>query len=121
MRGGEFSSAAQDTVEERAKEIAAIDHPEIEGITETDRQKALDELRGQPHGVTTDDDEMDEVATLDPSEAATDTGHRTKPIQPRSEQENAEDLTGEGLDEALHEQMLAAERPDEEEDKQESP
>jgi hypothetical protein len=116
LNGGGFGSAARDTIEERAQEIAVIDHPDIGGVTEVDREKAREELMGQAHVVTTDDAEESEVTALDPSEAATDTGRRIKPIRSPSEQDNAENLTGEGVDEALHEQMLEAERSDTEEE-----
>ena len=116
LNGGGFGSAAEDTLDERAQEIARIDHPEVGGVTQTDRDKARAELDGLPYALTTDDAEAEDQAVFDPSEAVTDRGRRIKPVRSPSEQDNEENLVGEGVDEALHEQMLEAERSEDEQE-----
>jgi hypothetical protein len=112
LRHGE---RADDITEEagslRARELALIDGREARENSEDDRARALAELRGQllPEG-SFDDGEVDQGLSRDPAEPRSITGAQTPMQNDPEDQEMEERLALEGVEEAQHDQMLAARR-----------
>ena len=88
-----------------------IDERSRDEVTEDDRRTALAELRGENLPDTTSED-AEGVAglTRDPSDPLAVSGERKPTINPPEDQEVQERLVLEGVEEAQHEQMLAARR-----------
>lgn len=110
LRHGQPSGEiTEEAILQRAKELALIDGRTGETVTETDRERGLAELRGKHLPPAAADEETPVPERLrDPSELPLSQGHRT-PEQPRSEDDAAaERLALEGVEEAQHDQMLAA-------------
>lgn len=100
-------------VRQRAKELAQIDGRTE--ITESDWQQAKRELHGGQSSHATDGDE--EMMTRQVSERdmmAVDLGHHTENFAVEDTENMAEELIAEGMDEAVHEQMLQASHLDDE-------
>ncbi len=95
-----------DTVRERASELATID-----GRTQYNDQdwhRALAELHGG-HQQAGDTGETDMAALVSEHDMILGgVGHRAHTVGPQNDQNLGEELMAEGMDEALHEQMLAA-------------
>ncbi len=96
-------------VERRAAEIALINGRSPGTITEADREEARAELGGTTLPATTAED-VEGVAGLnrDPSEPPSIGGHQTPNLEGPDEQKAVERLATEGVEEAQHDQMLAA-------------
>ncbi len=95
-------------IERRARELASIDgrsgHPTAE-----DREKAITELTGENVKPTLNDDGQSAGAvTRDPSETPVFYENQKNAAQDIDEQEAVERLALEGVEEAQHEQMVAA-------------
>ena len=105
---GGFGSA---DIERRARELADIDGRTGAEITRADLSRAEAELMGTMLPPTAvDDDETDAAISRDPSEPISVNGHEI-PLREGQDEENAvERLALEGVEEAQHEQMLAARR-----------
>jgi hypothetical protein len=107
----------QDDVEKRAREIAVINGRAPEAVSETDRAEAWAELTGELLPATSGSDQ-DATGSLsrDPSEPISDSGHEVVTSEPADDETDArERLATEGVEEAQHDQMLAArEREDRE-------
>src|SRR6478609_8922781 len=100
----------QDDVEKRAREIAVINGRAPEAVSEADRAEAWAELRGELLPGTSGSDK-DAVGSLsrDPSEPLSDPGHEVVTSEPADDETDArERLATEGVEEAQHDQMLAA-------------
>ncbi len=96
-------------VERRAREIAAIDGRAGGEPTLEDRQAAVAELSGQTVHPTLNDDGVSVGAmTRDPSDIPAIFNNQPTPGQDIDEQEAVERLTLEGVEEAQHDQMVAA-------------
>jgi hypothetical protein len=95
----------------RGQELAMIDGRSPREVTEEDREHALAELRGQhlPQG-SFDDGEARAGMSRDPSEPRSIPGARTPLYNEPEDQEMQERLALEGVEEAQHDQMLAARR-----------
>ena len=96
-------------IEQRAKEIARIEGHRA--VRDDDRRQAIQELRGNdlpPLG----DEEAEGVSSLsrDPSEPASTPGRQIPDRENEEEQFTTERLVAEGVNEAEHDQMLAARR-----------
>jgi hypothetical protein len=94
-------------VRQRARELARIDGRAEH--TEQDWQKAKQELHGgHPHSW---DDEVDRMpqSISERDMTATDNGHHVENLL-GGEDNMVEELVAEGMDEAVHDQMLAASR-----------
>ncbi len=105
-------------VRQRALELARIDGRTE--YTETDWQRAKQELHGG-HPASWDDEEdrmPESVSERDMT--ATDTGHHVENLV-GGEDNVLEELVAEGMDEAVHDQMLEAARMEEPEDPLEEP
>ncbi|MDB6167395.1 MAG: hypothetical protein JWM88_259 [Verrucomicrobia bacterium] len=96
-------------IEQRASEIASIeDHEEVQ---ETDLQQAERELNGEDIAPPIDSDgESRGGLSRDPSEPPSNFGRQIPDQEAEEEQFAAERLVAEGVNEAEHEQMLAARR-----------
>ena len=97
-----------DQVRRRAEELALLnDHREF---TEEDWLEAKRELHGG-HGHTNSEDEAEMVALVSQRDmVVTDLGHHVENMGMEDADNVVEELIAEGMDEAVHEQMLAARR-----------
>lgn len=105
-------------IERRAREIAIINGRSANTITEDDRATARAELGGEALPATTEEDVQGiGLLTRDPSEPVADTGHQVPNHEDLDEKEAIERLATEGVEEAQHDQMLAARREQRRQDK----
>jgi len=96
-------------IEERAREDARIEGHR--GVSKTDRDQAEQELDGDDIPPVTDEDaEGTSSLSRDPSEPASIPGRQIKDRESDDEQLAPERLVSEGVNEAEHDQMLAARR-----------
>jgi hypothetical protein len=109
--GHRADEITDEAIELRAKELALIDGRPADSVTEDDRRRALAELRGQhlPEG-SFDDLAASGGLSRDLSEPRSITGERTPIYNEPEDQEMQERLALEGVEEAQHDQMLAARR-----------
>jgi len=100
----------QDDVEKRAREIAVISGRAPEAVSEADRAEAWAELTGELLPETSGSDQNAAGSlSRDPSEPLSDPGHEVVTAEPSDDETDArERLATEGVEEAQHEQMLAA-------------
>jgi hypothetical protein len=98
-----------DDVNQRARENALIDGRKE--IREEDYAQAREELRGNTlPDSPTKDETVARSATRDPAEPISDSGHEVLPTETVDENESDERLVTEGVEEAQHDQMVAARR-----------
>ena len=98
-------------IERRARELADIDGRSGAEITEADLARAEAELMGRVLPATSvEDEEADAALTRDPSEPISVNGHEIPLREGADEEKAVERLALEGVEEAQHEQMLAARR-----------
>ncbi len=112
----------RESVEQRAREIAIIESRSPDAVTDDDRRRALDELRGrQASGLPPEEgDEL--LATRHPADLAVDTGHPAGVhVPPTDEPMTAEHMAEEGVREAEHDRMLSAREEEEREEEEPSP
>jgi hypothetical protein len=111
VHGKGSGSVGRGDIERRARELAAIDGRSGAEITDDDLARARAELLGLNLPDTTVEDQP--VATgisRDPSEPPSVSGHESPLHEGPDEEKAVERLTLEGVEEAQHEQMLAARR-----------
>lgn len=110
--GYRSDDATDEMVETRARELALIDGRAADRTTDQDRALARDELAGRcvPETSLAFSDAVGELSA-DPSQPRGLRGTQTPMRNDPEDQETAERLVLEGVDEAAHEQMLAARRP----------
>ena len=107
---GSGSIGSQD-IERRARELADIDGRSGAQFTESDLASAEAELMGTSLPQTNvEDDETDVAMSRDPSEPISVNGHEIPLREGPDEEKAVERLALEGVEEAQHEQMLAARR-----------
>ncbi|HTO03500.1 MAG TPA: hypothetical protein VL069_07350 [Opitutus sp.] len=98
-------------IERRARELAVIDGRSGTEITVSDLARAEAELTGTVLPATSvDDEEADASTTRDPSEPISINGREIPLREGLDEEKLAERLALEGVEEAQHDQMLAARR-----------
>jgi hypothetical protein len=98
-------------IERRARELADIDGRSGADITDSDLTRAEAELMGTILPATSvEDEESDAATTRDPSEPLSVNGHEIPLREGPDEEKAVERLALEGVEEAQHEQMLAARR-----------
>jgi hypothetical protein len=108
LHGRGTGDLTDDDVEKRAREIAVIRGQSADQLTEADRAEAWAELNGELLPETTDTDgESIGALSRDPSEPIAISGRQ---VTNRGEQDDraTERLANEGVEEAQHDQMLAA-------------
>jgi hypothetical protein len=109
--GKQADELTAEAIERRARELALIDGRSPEEPTYEDRESARAELRGQSLPDTTlDDAEGVARITRDPSDPISRPGTKTPMRNEPEEQQVEERLALEGVEEAQHDQMLAARR-----------
>jgi hypothetical protein len=109
--GQRADEITREAIETRARELVIIAGRPAREVNDSDRTRALDELRGQHLPDTSlDDDEGAAGLSRDPSEPIAVSGQRTPIINEPEEQEVQERLVLEGVEEAQHDQMLADRR-----------
>lgn len=109
-----LGAVSADQVRQRALELAFI--AGRDEATDADWREAKRELHGG-HGHTNSEDEAEMVCLVSEHDmVVTDLGHHVANVGPETEDNVGEELFAEGMDEAVHEQMLAARRADEIED-----
>jgi len=98
-------------IERRAHELASINGRPPRAVTARDFLEARRELAGEDLPPTiADDAEGRGALSRDPSEPPSEFGHKVPDLEGIDEQQAAESLAEEGVEEAQHEQMLAARR-----------
>lgn len=98
-------------IERRARELADIDGRSGAEITDADLARAEAELMGTVLPATSvEDEEADAASTRDPSEPLSINGKEIPLREGPDEEKAVERLALEGVEEAQHEQMLAARR-----------
>lgn len=109
--GHQSDDVSDDAIEARARELAILDGRSPSGITSDDRALSSAELRGEMLPPTSVDD-AEGVASLsrDPSEPPSTPGSQAPQQNEPEGQEIQERLVLEGVEEAQHDQMLAARR-----------
>ncbi len=109
LHGAAAGGITASDVERRAREIAAIGGRARGEPTLEDREAAVAELSGRTVHPTLNDDGLSVGAmTRDPSDVPAIFNNRPTPVQDIDEQEAVERLTLEGVEEAQHDQMVAA-------------
>ena len=103
-----------DTVRKRAKELALINGHTT--FSEEDWREAKRELHGG-HETNDTNGEMDMASMVSEHDMVVGSvGHHAENVGVDDQNNVGEELIAEGMDEAVHEQMLAARREDVEED-----
>lgn len=122
LHGKGIGAVTNDDIERRARELAALaGHPAQPEFTEQFRAQAHRELSGENLSSTTDEaDEIPNAISRDPSEPVAQFGHQVPDIDEPNEQTILENLTEEGVEEAQHEQMLAARKRARQEDNEQA-
>lgn len=110
LHGRGTGDLTDDDVEKRAGEIAVIRGRAAENRSEDDRAEALAELNGELlPGTSASDQHAVGGLSRDPSEPLSDPGHEVVTSPPEEDETDArERLATEGVEEAQHDQMLAA-------------
>lgn len=108
VHGDEVGSPGIADADRRAREIALIgDHP----VGPDDLADAERELSGEPvPPEAANGGESEGSLSRDPSDPAADRGHQAPTFEGDDEEQVAERLVTEGVDEAEHDQMVAARR-----------
>lgn len=107
-RADEITAGA---IETRAQELAVIDGRSPDEVTDEDRARSRSELQGDLLPETTlDDADGAALASGDPRDPVAGFGVRSPTRNDPTEQEIQERLALEGVEEAQHDQMLAARR-----------
>ena len=114
LHGDGLGAPSPDTVEKRAREIALIAERDPDEFTDADWDQARRELLGTQANTAPEETEENAEVVEEWNVVASSTGHRA----PRGEEDETlgEQLVGDGIEEAAHDQMLEARR---EEHKQE--
>ncbi len=109
LHGRGTGDLTDENVEQRARENAVIRGRSADRITEEDRAEAWAELQGALSPDTTDSDGQS-VGSLsrDPSEPVSVPGRQVINHEGDDEATTVERLANEGVEEAQHDQMLAA-------------
>jgi hypothetical protein len=110
IHGKEVGAPSEETVEQRAQEIARIEGRPPDAVTEEDRRQALQELHGEGVRLSTESPHADVITSRDPAKIAVDTGHENASIEDQDEQELMEREVKEGMREAEHERMVEGQK-----------
>lgn len=109
LHGQGTGDLTDDEVEKRAGEIATIRSGSADRISENDRQEAWAELQGELLPATTDTNgESLGALSRDPSESVAISGRHISNHEGENDSSARELLATEGVEEAQHDQMLAA-------------
>jgi hypothetical protein len=110
LHGKETGEITRSMIERRAREIALIEGRDA--VSASDRHLARQELQGGDLPDTTAEDSPSIASSLsrDPSEPISVPGHQIPDHNEANDDDTPERLAIEGIEEAQHEQMLAARR-----------
>jgi len=110
LHGAEAGEITAGMIQRRAQEIALIEGRDT--VSAEDRRLALQELQGRDLPPTTADDSPTIALSLnrDPSEPVSVPGHQIPTYNEADDDDMTERLAIEGIEEAQHDQMLAARR-----------
>jgi hypothetical protein len=98
---------SEEQVEKRARELALIENRAVP--SKVDRARALAELRGTTLPATSAEDlSNNDSLSRDPSDPPANRGHQVPNREGFDEQKAIERLVTEGVEEAQHDQMVAA-------------
>ncbi|MFT3867535.1 MAG: hypothetical protein QM715_03445 [Nibricoccus sp.] len=122
LHGKGIGAVTKSDIERRARELAALaGHPAQPEFTEKYLAQAKRELSGENLPPTTDEaDEIPQAISRDPSEPVAQFGHQVPDMEEPNEQTTLENLAEEGVEEAQHEQMLAARKRAQQEDNEQT-
>ena len=101
-----FGLASEDELEKRAREIAVIRGRSAFHVTEEDRDAARRELLGETEHDPEDEELVAGTRSFDQEPGTS--GHQAPVHLPTDEASVGERLVQEGMDEALHDEMLEA-------------
>ena len=111
IHGTGIGGITDDEIRDRAIELAAINGRSAQGVTDDDLKQAREELLGQNlPAATSDDSESSGSLSRDPSDPPSLTGRQIPDREGPDEEQVAERLVAEGVEEANHEQMLQGRR-----------
>jgi hypothetical protein len=118
LHGEGVGSISVEDIQRRARELASINGVPPAVVTDEFLEQARRELQGEelPAGSTEDAEAVGGI-TRDPSEPPSDTGRQIPNLEESDGQQDQERLTEEGVEEAQHDQMLAARRLERHEDR----
>lgn len=109
LHGDGVGDLTLDDIEKRAQEIALIQGRSPERVTEDDREQAWAELQNRQLPPSSEDDgESRGAITRDPSEPVAIPGRQIQNQEGEGDPAAIERLAYEGVEEAQHDQMLAA-------------
>ena len=109
--GKRADEVTAEAIEVRARELAVIDGRSASAVTDDDRRRGREELLGLHLPDTTlEEAESDDRMTRDPADPVANAGRQTPMRNESEDQEVMERLALEGVEEAQHDQMLAARR-----------
>ena len=118
LHGQGTGDLTDDVVEARARENAVIRGRSADRVGEEDRAEAWAELQGETLPDSTDSDgESAGAISRDPSEPVSVPGRHVPNFEAEDESSAIERLTSEGVEEAQHDQMLAARQREHREDR----
>lgn len=119
LRGKGTGGLSRADIERRVRELADIDGRSGADITDDDLARANADLLGlrlPPTNV--EEAEAHRGLSRDPSEPVSDSGQEIRTHEGPDEEKAVERLAREGVDEAQHEQMIAARRRERQRDEQ---
>lgn len=118
LHGQGTGDLTDDVVEARARENAVIRGRSADRVGEEDRAEAWAELHGERLPDTADSDgESAGAISRDPSEPVSVPGRQVRNVDADDESSAIERLASEGVEEAQHDQMLAARQREHREDR----
>lgn len=104
-----------DAVEKRAREIAMIAEREPDEFTDTDWDQARRELLGTQATTAPEETEANAEVVEEWNVVASSTGHRAPRVE--DDENLGEQLVSDGIEEAVHDQMLEARKEELEQEK----
>src|SRR5947207_6996298 len=114
VHGGGVGVPSPDTVEKRARKIAMIAESDPDDFTDTDWDQARQELLGAMGPTAPEETQENAEVVEEWNVVASSTGHRA----PRMEDDEnlGEQLVTDGIEEAVHDQMLEARKEEREQE-----
>ncbi|PYJ12290.1 MAG: hypothetical protein DMF06_00110 [Verrucomicrobia bacterium] len=112
VHGNGLGVASPDAVEHRAREIALIAGRNPEEFTDADWDQARRELLGAQENTAPEETEENAEVVEEWNVVASSTGHRAHRTE--DDETLGEQLVGDGIEEAAHDQMLEARREERE-------
>ena len=106
MHGNGLGVASPDAVENRAREIALIAERDPDEFTDADWDQARQELLGAQANTAPEETEENAEVVEEWNMVASSTGHRAHRVE--DDETLGEQLVGDGIEEAAHDQMLEA-------------